>query len=200
MDTKALIAQLSLDAELIRTRVSKIVANIHSNESPQGGALNIETLASISGATDKTEECTATVAIKITGFPKGTNKDSEDDSEAIFGIHVVVQGVYRLKGKVPRNVLRDQNFAYSFGRPIYLLAAAEVRAIAVKMGLPGVKPASDLPRPDDKNNAQITAKDRELLGSVEIVKKAPARKPRAAAKPREIRKPKKLPALNKPKA
>lgn len=168
MDHTTLIALASLSANLKRSRLHRLDAQILSNGTHMGGILNSETTVGFGKAT-KAEEWVSTVSLKIVGYPKGTTKDDADHVTPVFSVEATVKGVYSWQKIPPKEVLNDQDLAHALGRPLYAVVASECRAAAAKMGFHGVKPAEDLPRAGEGEAIPLTENDLHMIKSGLVV-------------------------------
>lgn len=182
----SVVALAAMSADLKTSRVHSITARIASNNPPSsamsGGYLAAEATVKL-GQSSAGEEAISSVLLKVEGFPKGVEREKASEEDRVFCIEVEVQGVYGWRKSPSKAVLGNKDLAHALGRPMYTIAASEVRAIAVKMGFMGVYIDADLLR---ANNEIANAKPLEIphaaKPSIDAVTKEAAPRKRVAAK------------------
>lgn len=144
MDRSALIAAAALNATLRRSRFQKIFAEIFTNQKQEGGLVEVETSVQL-GKGVNNDEWVSSIGVKVLGFPKGSaEKLKADGREPIFTVEITYKGVYAWDILPSKEILTDPDLAYALGRPLYMVAAAECRAAAAKLGFIGVSIPTDL--------------------------------------------------------
>lgn len=170
MDTsESLIAFALLNANLLRSRIRGIDGKVIASEMPAGGVLTTETMVQLLKSKSQEQQWICEVTLKIGGYPKGTTQEQIDQTTPVFSIEVMVQGCYSWDKEPSPKVMKDSILLHALGRPLYLVAATEVRATAMKMGFGGVKPPVDLPRSEaSARKSSSAAKRKPIAASIDV--------------------------------
>jgi hypothetical protein len=141
-----------LGANLLRSRIVSIEGKVFEPAMPLGGILTTETMVKLYESKNSENEWISEVALKISGYPKGTTEELTNQIKPIFLVEIVAQGGYSWEKKPTAKEVGNQHLLHALGRPLYLIAAHEARATAVKLGLVGVRPPADLPREEEESS------------------------------------------------
>lgn len=183
MDKAALIGLAASAATLKRTRLRSVEGRLLS-KMPTAGQLRIATTVALTENSDA--EWVSTIGLRMEGYPKTDDGFTGATEQRTFFVEVVAQGTYTWPELPQKQTLEEAELARMLGRPIYLLAAAEVQALVAKLGLSGIRVATDIPRSDDAGNVPLEEADkkkiaRRLIGEVARPKKVPVKKTRGKA-------------------
>lgn len=168
-NSESLTAFAVLSANLLRSRIRGIEGKVIASEMPAGGILTTETMVQLLKSKSRKQEWICEVTLKIGGYPKGTPAEQIGQTTPVFSIEVMVQGCYSWDKEPSPKVMKDPSLLHALGRPLYLVAATEARATAVKMGFGGVKPPVDLPRSEAGPRKSMSAtKKKPIAPSIDV--------------------------------
>lgn len=176
------VALAAMSAVLQTSRIRKIDAKLSADHiapgAMSGGFLAADTNVKL-GVSQDGSDVISSITVRIEGFPKGVTRDKAKINTGVFCIEVTAQGIYTwVKNPPTIDVMGQPSLAHALGRPIYALAASEVRSIAVKMGFTGVTIDPDIPAPKNavaRNTPSIGLKKMPSIAR-KLSKKVPAAK------------------------
>lgn len=148
----SVVALAVINANLQTARIRSVNANAADNipaNVMSGGFLAVQTDVKLTE--DETgNSVISSITLKVEGFPKGIKRENSQIGDRVFCVEVTAQGFYSWKTPPHRHAIHHPDLAHALGRPMYALAASEIREIALKMGFNGVHIESDIPRAQEE--------------------------------------------------
>lgn len=184
MDTLVGLAVISADLQTARIHSvnASIAADNTSPSAMSGGHLAMQTDVKL----DVTgNSVISSITLKVEGFPKGIRRENAKVGDRVFCVEVTAQGYYSWKTPPHESAVKNPDLARALGRPMYALAASEIRGIALKMGFNGVHIDPDIPRAQKEGRQANPSKN--LPSQRLITSDLPKKVARKTSEPKKVK-------------